>query len=183
MQRRAYVRSAEAESELNLVPIMNLVVCLIPMVLFGASFVQLGVVNVNASKFGPAIPSPNPPAEPPVTITLGIGAHGFSIQGDRPLDDAGEQAPIEIPRLETGLDLNALYSVMHQLRARFPEANPLVLTADADVPYADIIRVMDAVRLKLEADQYPTVAEFRAAQAATGPDALLWPDVVLSHAN
>ena len=38
--------------DLNLVPIMNLVVCLIPMVLLGTALVKIGVLNVNAPNFG-----------------------------------------------------------------------------------------------------------------------------------
>jgi hypothetical protein len=45
MARKKKGVSTDVE-DLNLVPIMNLVVCLIPIILYGTVMVKVGVVNV-----------------------------------------------------------------------------------------------------------------------------------------
>jgi biopolymer transport protein ExbD len=61
----------EKMEDLNLVPIMNLVVVLIPVVLFGMSLVKIGVVNVNAPKFGMGQAAPADDDKKPLNLTIG----------------------------------------------------------------------------------------------------------------
>ena len=65
--------------DLNLVPIMNLVVCLIPIVLLGASLVKIGVINVNAPKFGMGQATPSDDEKKPLNLTVAVGEDGFRI--------------------------------------------------------------------------------------------------------
>ena len=56
MAKRKKKGAEEKIDDLNLVPIMNLVVCLIPIVLFGMSLVKIGVINVTLPKLGQSAP-------------------------------------------------------------------------------------------------------------------------------
>lgn len=72
--------------DLNLVPIMNLVVCLIPMVLLGTALVKVGVINVNAPNFGMGKSSEEKEDEKkPLNLTLLIGEKGLMIKASIPL--------------------------------------------------------------------------------------------------
>ena len=73
--------------DLNLVPIMNLVVCLIPMVLLGTALVKIGVVNVNAPNFGMGKSSDEQEDEKkPLNLTLMMGEKGLMIKASVPLN-------------------------------------------------------------------------------------------------
>ncbi len=72
--------------DLNLVPIMNLVVCLIPMVLLGTALVKVGVINVNAPNFGMGKASEEKEDEKkPLNLTLLMGEKGLMIKASIPL--------------------------------------------------------------------------------------------------
>lgn len=66
--------------ELNLAPIMNMVVILIPLLLLSVVFLQVGVINITAPKLsiGPSTDQP-PPDEEPLNLTLTIEENGFRI--------------------------------------------------------------------------------------------------------
>lgn len=67
--------------ELNLVPIMGLIVILIPMLLLMVVFTKIGVINVNAPKLsvGPASDDPDEPEKKPLNLTIGISEKGYTI--------------------------------------------------------------------------------------------------------
>ena len=73
--------------DLNLVPIMNLVVCLIPMVLLGTALVKVGVINVNAPNFGMGkSSSENEEEKKPLNLTVMIGEKAIMIKASVPLN-------------------------------------------------------------------------------------------------
>ena len=79
MARKKKTVSTEIE-DLNLVPIMNLVVCLIPMVLVGMSLVKIGVINVNAPRFGMGQAEPSDDEDKPLGLTIAINTDAHSVK-------------------------------------------------------------------------------------------------------
>ncbi len=103
--------------EINLMPIMGLMVVLIPMVLLITVFVRLGVINVSAPKIGIGSSKEMPEDEKkPLNLTIGISDKGFTIAatggvlpGEEPPapTEEGAEAPERkqgptIPTIETG---------------------------------------------------------------------------------
>lgn len=190
-------------TDLDLVPIMNLVVCLIPMVLWGASMVKLGVVNINAPKFGMgAAAEPVDEENKPLNLTIAVASDGFRLSatgadlnqvlGLAPavvIDPAApEGVPMAgpvIPKKGDQYDYTELYNKMVAIKTRFPEETIVNLTAEPALPYKHIITVMDAIRMRLEGDSYPDVDAFRKGgiKMENGAQQLLWPDVVLAIAQ
>lgn len=190
-------------ADLDLVPIMNLVVCLIPMVLWGASMVKLGVVNINAPKFGMgAAAEPVDEENKPLNLTIGVASDGFRLSatgadlnqvlGLQPavaIDPAApEGAPTAgpiIPKKGDQYDYPALYNMMVAIKTRFPEETIVNLTAEPTLPYKHIITVMDAIRMRLDGDSYADLDAFRKGgiKMENGAQQLLWPDVVLAIAQ
>ncbi len=78
-------RKKEAEMgvpELNLAPIMNMVVILIPLLLLSIVFLEVGVINITAPKLsvGPATSEPPPPDDKkPLNLTVTVQTKGFTI--------------------------------------------------------------------------------------------------------
>ena len=190
-------------TDLDLVPIMNLVVCLIPMILWGASMVKLGVVNINAPKFGMgAAAEPVDEENKPLNLTIAVASDGFRLSatgadlnqvlGLAPavaIDAANpEGVPMAgpvIPKKGDQYDYTELYNKMVAIKTRFPEETIVNLTAEPALPYKHIITVMDAIRMRLDGDSYSDVEAFRKGgiKMENGAQQLLWPDVVLAIAQ
>ncbi|MCA9543550.1 MAG: biopolymer transporter ExbD [Myxococcales bacterium] len=191
--------------DLNLVPIMNMVVCLIPMVLAGTALIKVGVVNVNAPKFGQGAATPDETDEKPLNLTVAVGDDGFrltatgadinQVLGIDPAMAAAAAQPADptqppkegafIPKKGEEYDYVDLYNKMVKVKSQFPQETVMNLTADARVPFKLLVNVMDALRVKLEQDTYGDLAGFKSASARIeeGAPALLWPDVVFAVAQ
>lgn len=67
--------------ELNLGPIMNMVVILIPLLLLSVVFTEVGVINITAPKMamGPSTEAPPENQEEPVNLTVSIDEMGLRI--------------------------------------------------------------------------------------------------------
>ena len=190
-----------APEELNLIPIMNMVVCLIPMILAGTALVKLGVINVNAPKFGMgAATEATDDTEKPLNLTVAIGNEGFRLTATgadinqvlgfeaAAADPAAEgAAPVGVPIAKNGEQYNYmdLYNKLVTIKKAFPNETILNITADPTMPFKHVVNVIDAVRLKLESDTYSEAELFVKAPARVedGVPALLWPDVVFAVAQ
>ena len=170
------------DGDLNLVPIMNLIVCLVPIVLLGASVVKVGAVHVNAPMFGP------PGAdccEAQTRVSLSVGSEGFRVVTTGPDADADSALPM-VPKVDGDYDLPGLYRQLAALRDRLPGQTTVYLSADPTVELRTLIRTMDAVRLRLDLDASADRAAFQSALPrydAKGQAELLFPDVVFAVAR
>lgn len=86
-------RPPEEETELNLAPIMNMVIILIPLLLLSVVFMEVAVINITAPKLAtgaPSNPKPKKDEEKPLNLTVAVSAQGFRIAAqDAPLTAIG----------------------------------------------------------------------------------------------
>lgn len=195
--------STEIE-DLNLVPIMNLVVCLIPMVLVGMSLVKIGVINVNAPRFGMGQAEPSDDEDKPLGLTIAIAEDGFRLTatgadinaelGEVPAappsaDPAAAGLPpapgVFIPKSGDVYNYTELYNKLVKLKDNHPDESIVNLTADAKTHFKFVIKVMDSMRFRLESDSYNDAESFTASspKMEQNKQVLLWPDVVFAVAK
>ena len=69
--------------ELNLTPIMNLIMLLIPCLLISMVFINITVINVVSPAIGQPDPSnvPPTPEKPPLNLTVTITSKGYTVAG------------------------------------------------------------------------------------------------------
>lgn len=214
-------KDIDVETDLNLAPIMNMVVILIPLLLLSVVFLKVGVINITAPKLSMGPPSDTPPPdEPPLNLTVAVSDKGFRIAATGAvleemagcpvpgptvcLEDQSVDVAAEIDRARqsfAGGDVNAgeaaldkamkaynwkeLYNQLARIKNQYKDETIVNISADPDIPYAFIVRVMDVARYKLEKDSYSKESEFWSAQYAKGATTYeeLFPDPVLSLAQ
>jgi len=149
--------------ELNLSPIMALLVILIPMLLAMFNFFEVKVQAVAAPKLGTGKTSKTDPDKKPLNLTVLISKQGFLLKQQDELQDVAEK-PIpkdtfEISVVENGApvtksvedyDFATLYSRLRAKKQRYPEETTINIAADMDIPWHVIARTIDASRVQLE---------------------------------
>ena len=138
-------RKIQKEAEINLLPVMNLFVVLIPFLLMGVSFLQLGALGASTPVAGTASDSEAPA---PTIVSVRVRNAGFEVSvepGDAKVLD-GTQLAWSLDKAEEGAALDEFLSILDGLKELFPETATLVVIPDRDVPYADVIDVMSTAR-------------------------------------
>ena len=161
MAKRASADVAVHEVD-PLIPILNLVCMLIPLLIFGAVFVNYHTLEV-------AAPPPNTSAPPTreaperLHLSVMITQRGFYFRVNPKYRLAWMKAAAEvrstvpdIPKGDDGYDYKMLKERLTELKAMHPTEQRLVIGAEDDVAYDVIIRVMDASRGQ-ERELFPSV--------------------------
>ncbi len=153
MARKPSERGHRAEEKLpplNIIPVMNLMIILIPSLLLMASFVQLAVINVAAPQIGTGDPSEreDEDEEERLNLTITVTDRGFTISGSgATLPGEGEESGPTIPTTPAGeYDYEALTRQLVELKDNFPEEEQVIINAEDDIKYDILINVMDASR-------------------------------------
>ena len=131
-------RTTSQLADFTFAPIMSLASLLIPMLLMGASFVDLAVLDSTL----PAICTCGLGADGEQELNLQVFVHewGVEVSGD---DDAlfGRVA------IDAGEDeLRELGVLLGQVKDRHPHSGQVLIAPDPAVEYARLIAVMDAAR-------------------------------------
>jgi biopolymer transport protein ExbD len=151
----------EEEPDINLIPIMNMFMVLIPFLLMSASFFQIKAINTSL----PVHADPPAKAEPQkakikITVVLEIKEDQLRIStlSDTPNDLAVAEGETVIPR-RPGSDISAAVLAAHlqKLKADYPASDTVILIPDDDVSYREIIRTMDCARSYESKQLFPNI--------------------------
>jgi biopolymer transport protein ExbD len=156
-------RLQEEEPDINLIPIMNMFMVLIPFLLMSASFFHIKSINtslpVHADK--PAKTEQQKELEKnKVTVVLELKESQLriSVLSDTPNDVAVSDMETTIPRQPgTELSVAALADHLKKLKARYPDSDTMILIPDDQVAYDEIIRTMDCARRSESGNLFPNV--------------------------
>lgn len=151
------------EIPLDIRPVMNLMVCLIPILLYSAEFVKLSIRELNLPPAGTSDRgtqnNPLVEQEKRFQLTVIISKRGFYI-GNRAgylTGEANTQAEPAIPITEDGnYDFEHLRQQLIEIKEKikdqgFVDENSIIISAEADIEYKHIIRLMDYISLYTDA--------------------------------
>jgi len=135
-RRRSRHRKRAHEAEVNVLPVMNLFLVLIPFLLLTAVFAQTAIFEFS-------LPAEGEPAEPSseeepeiVAFAVGISRDGLNLVLDGVLV---EQIP---RRAGQAYDFSRLTTRLVQIKRDHPQIQTVVLIPADDVLYEDIVEVM-----------------------------------------
>ncbi|GAB4291411.1 MAG: hypothetical protein Kow0090_04900 [Myxococcota bacterium] len=153
MAKKRY--TADETPELELTPMMNLIMMLIPFLLLSAEFIQFGVINVNAPRSaagGGAGEEEEEKKEEPLNLTITITHKGFYVAASGGV--LGSQDPEAVKQAGPTLPINAagdypyddLTRVMIEVKDKRPEETKIFINVAPEIKYDALIKTMDATR-------------------------------------
>ena len=144
-------RRSEEDTDINMVPIMNMFLVLIPFLLMSASFFQLRVINTSVPVLANSAASENETPETNIKITavLEVKKTGVDLSA---ISD--EVSPEELNKMGSyfKLERDGRYPIeqmvlsLKTIKDKFPKSDTLILIPEETVKYDTIILVMDATR-------------------------------------
>jgi biopolymer transport protein ExbD len=145
-------RKKEADPELDLVPIMNMVTILIPFLLLSVQFVSIAVIDSTLPAIGkPAEPTNEEPEEK-LNLSVAITDKGYTIMGASGVlgNPKGEGATV--PCVRDGCpgaeayDTKKLTEMLGQIKDEYPDEENVILVPESSIPYEVLIATMDSTR-------------------------------------
>ncbi|MDZ7266416.1 MAG: biopolymer transporter ExbD [candidate division KSB1 bacterium] len=130
--------------DLDIMPVMNLFLILVPFLLVTASFVELAVLDISLPEMRSGNRQAQAPQQaqehkPAVLNLLAIRENGIELKS--PTFTFGL-----IPRRQEGYDYDLLKSYLTQVKQKFPEAVDVVIAPEDNIRYQVVIDVMDRCR-------------------------------------
>lgn len=154
-------RTEALENELNIIPVMNLFVLLIPFLLVSAVFVQVSIIDTSLPIIREGGETALGPQKKGITLTVTINSQGYIIKG-KLKNEGAQQGEVLIsssiknyislkgeliPKTMSGrYDFNALRGALLEIKNEFPDEETIFVIPDEYVLYDDIIKTMDASR-------------------------------------
>ncbi|HUU03931.1 MAG TPA: biopolymer transporter ExbD [Myxococcota bacterium] len=146
-------RGGEAPVALNMVPIMNLFLAMIPFLLMCAAFFQVSVINASVPALSEGGDDPNdvPKKElQKVTINLQITKAGFvlSASGDQSEDEL-KKIGAKIPIKKKEYDFDKLAEQMKSIHDKYKKSDTVIILPEKEILYDTIVKTMDASRERI----------------------------------
>jgi len=129
-----YRRHLKEAPELDMTTFMNLMVVLVPFLLITAVFSRITIVELD-------LPSTQatPPTQPTFRVEVVIRDAGLEIMD-------GARVIAAIPKQDDAYDLATLSGYLVQIKNEYPDKEDASVLLEPDIPYDDLIQVMDTVR-------------------------------------
>ncbi len=142
----AKLRKPEVE-ELNLIPLMNLFVTMIPLLLLTAAFYHIGMVSVSVPTQSEA-ESDVATGKASVTMNVRMKDDGLTLTASSATIPEADLKGLDavIPKKGKGHDLERLNKVLEGIKRRYEQSDTIMLVPSKKTVYDDMIAVMDAAR-------------------------------------
>ncbi|SCZ64633.1 ExbD/TolR family protein [Thiohalomonas denitrificans] len=136
MGRRHHYRRKKETPELDVTTFLNLMVVLIPFLLITAVFSRITIQELNM----PESAGGGEVDKPLVTIEVIVRENAIEI-GD------GKSVTLSIPKVDGAHDIEKLSEFLMKLKAKYEDKEDAIVLVEPDIPYEDMIHVMDAVKV------------------------------------
>ena len=134
--------------DLNLVPFIDLLTCLICFLLMAAVWVQIGKISVTQS--GQGAPTEQTPEErQQLNLVVAITPQGFLLTGNGQTLEGGD-----ILNKDESYDYDRLGAKLKEVHGLFPDKNDIVVMSEDTIEYKDLINTMDVCL----ANEFPNIS-------------------------
>ena len=145
--KRREMKLAEGDP---LIPILNLVCMLIPLLLYGAVFVRFMTLEVNSPRMTNA-PAQQPPEQnEKLNLTVMVTDQGFTFKVNprfrlpwMSMATEASSAGPDIPKKDDDWDYEQLRKKLKELKENHREETQIILGAEDDIKFEVLIKTMD----------------------------------------
>ncbi len=172
--RYGRTRSTDATFDLNLAPILDIIVSIIPLLLLSMAFIQVKLIEVPVPQVvADAMNRANEKSE--TTVTLRVSkAKGFAFE----VTKSGSTQKFLVPMNQDGFDYSALQAKAFEIKQNFPQVFKLDLAPEENVPLNDLVKVMDSVRKDPQSRKLAFVDPENGEKVETD---MMFPNVIFSN--
>jgi biopolymer transport protein ExbD len=168
-------RESDATFELNLAPMLDIIVSIVPMLLLSVVFVRIAVVETPVPQaVQKAMVEAENKNDAQIQLSVGDG-YGFKIQ----VMHKGKTQDINIAKLNGEFDLDGLHKQIVTLKQTYPDVFKMELHPSEEVPLDKIIAVMDKVRTRTKDDPILYFTDTETGKKVETE--LIFPDVVFGN--
>ena len=154
-------RYSDEDTDVNMIPIMNIFLVIIPFLLTSVSFFHIKAINTSVPVMASGENSPSQVAETvKVTVIVQLKKNGMHLSAT-----ADELNPSELGKLDHLIrrdgggryPLSELNQYLQTTKSTYPASDTLILIPDSQVIYDTIIQAMDAARKIEDQPLFPNV--------------------------
>lgn len=154
-------RAQEEDPDIDIIPIMNMFMVLIPFLLMSASFFQINAINTSVPVHAdtPAkLEAPTVKRKITVVFEIKENQLRLSALSDTPNDlSVSDQATVIARSAGSEIAIAELADYLKKLKGRYPDSDTMILIPDDGVSYREIIRAMDCARVHESESLFPNV--------------------------
>lgn len=168
---------AEDTYELDLAPMLSMMVTLIPILLLSTAFVQIKIIETPLPQVvAQAIEKSKSNEEPRAEIVIESNlTTGFTVVVNR---YKGSAERIIIPNVNGKFNYDGLHQKLYQVKNEFPEIFRVSLRPDVAIPYSEIVKAIDEARRTKTGEASITLIDKEKNESAHTD--LMFPEVVFS---
>jgi len=137
MSRRHYYKHKHKEEDIDVTPLLNVMVVLVAFLIFSAVFTRITIQELVLPTQGNAKAAQDKPL---VTIEVIVRKNSLEIAD-------GKSVIVTIPKLGMKYDIQKLSEHLLKLKERNSEKQDVNLLLEPDIEYESMIQVMDAVKV------------------------------------
>lgn len=157
-------KQSDPDVEINMVPIMNMFLVLIPFLLMSSSFLHLKAIDTSVPvRAQPDTSQINDEKKSDIVVTAVVK---LTYKGIRVSVTSDELTNAQLEALDRDIDWKKdrneimflqLSGALKEIKDKYPKSTTLILSPDENVVYEDIVSAMDAARQSGKQSLFPVV--------------------------
>ncbi len=171
MRRRFTVKHMPHEFDLDLAPLLAVMVKLVPVLLVSSAFVQLAVIETELPQVVKAAAAQAQTLNP-VSVSVHMNANK-TFEVDTNHDQKNDHDVVVMK--DNTWDYNALYNKLVSIKKTYPQVFKLDLSPNGKIPYQEIVHVMDVARASKNIQEQFEFTDPKTNKKYTTP--LLFPEI------
>jgi len=176
MRRTFGARVEDSTFELNLAPMLDIIVSIVPMLLMSIAFVHVTVVDTPVPQAVDKAMAAANDKKDQVQILLAVSKEtGFRFT----VNDKGQTHDVNVPLNGKDLDLVALHKQTIELKKQYPDVFRVELNPEEKVPLNEIVATMDSLRTIQGSEAKVTFHDVDSGKSIETN--LVFPDVVFGN--
>lgn len=140
-------QAREENHDLNLIPVMNLFMVLIPFLLMGAAFFHMAVIPTSTPSHTPGESDvPKTPTTVSASLVIKPDRLSLSFSSTSLSEEEIRDLSAEWPVTDGEMPVEKMQNYLKSIKQKYPESTTLVVLPDGNLSYQNLIEVLDKTR-------------------------------------